>query len=83
MSLAEQRILLIARDSAEADIVRAACAETADGACTVEWVRQLAAGIERLKRGAIDGVVLSLFLPDSQGRRHLNAYRRPLHVCRF
>jgi diguanylate cyclase (GGDEF)-like protein/PAS domain S-box-containing protein len=67
MSATEQRILLIARQSAETEVVRAACGETHDPGFAVECVEQLAAGLERLQRGQIDGVVLALFLPDSQG----------------
>jgi diguanylate cyclase (GGDEF)-like protein/PAS domain S-box-containing protein len=67
MSATDHRVLLIARDSAEAEMVRAACAETGGPAFAVEWVGQLAAGIERLKGGRVDGVILALFLPDSEG----------------
>jgi len=67
MSATDHRILLIARDSAEAEIVRAACAETSEPAFAVECVGRLAAGLERLKRGRVDAVVLALFLPDSEG----------------
>jgi diguanylate cyclase (GGDEF)-like protein/PAS domain S-box-containing protein len=63
----DHRILLISRDSADAETIRAALAEARGWAFSVEWVRQLSAGVERLNKGQIDAVLLDLFLPDCQG----------------
>lgn len=61
------RILLIGRDAADAETIRAALAETQGRTFSVEWVRHLSAGVARLKTGQIDAVLLDLFLPDGQG----------------
>src|SRR6266849_9622476 len=61
------RILLIERDAAEANATRAALAETEGRAFSVEWVRDLSAGVDRLNTGQIDAVLLDLFLSDCQG----------------
>jgi diguanylate cyclase (GGDEF)-like protein/PAS domain S-box-containing protein len=61
------RILLIERDAADAHATRAALAETTGRALTVEWVRDLCTGIDRLNAEQIDAVLLDLFLPDCHG----------------
>jgi diguanylate cyclase (GGDEF)-like protein/PAS domain S-box-containing protein len=65
-----QKILLIENDPAAASKIRAALDEKGCGPFDLEWVRQLSAGLERLRekgeRG-IDAVLLELSLPDSQG----------------
>jgi DNA-binding response OmpR family regulator len=63
----EYRILLIERDATEADATRAALAKTQGRAFSVEWVRDLSAGVDRLNRGQIDAVLLDPFLSDCQG----------------
>jgi diguanylate cyclase (GGDEF)-like protein/PAS domain S-box-containing protein len=63
----EYRILLIEPDAAEADATQAALAETKGRAFSVEWVRDLSAGVARLNTGQIDAVLLDLFLSDCQG----------------
>jgi len=60
-------ILLVEGDPAEAQALIAALADPRCGPCTVEWVRSLAQGLERLKSPGISAVLLDLFLPDSQG----------------
>jgi diguanylate cyclase (GGDEF)-like protein/PAS domain S-box-containing protein len=61
------RILLIDQDSADAEMVRAALGRRAEPRYSLESVGLLSAGIERLKEGQIDAVLLDLFLPDCQG----------------
>jgi diguanylate cyclase (GGDEF)-like protein/PAS domain S-box-containing protein len=67
----DHRILLIGQDSADAETIRAALAEVKGWNYSVEWVRQLSAGVERLNTGQIDAVLLDLVLPDGQGRETL------------
>ncbi len=57
-------VLLVENDPDYARAVRDALNGTA---FTVEWVRRLSEGIERLTRRDIGAVLLDLFLPDSQG----------------
>jgi PAS domain-containing protein len=65
-----QKILLIENDPAAASKIYAALAEKGSSPFELEWVRELSAGLERLRekgeRG-IDAVLLELSLPDSQG----------------
>jgi diguanylate cyclase (GGDEF)-like protein/PAS domain S-box-containing protein len=61
------RILLISDDPVDAAAVREGLAHLQDGSFTVEWVRRLAAGLERLSRRGIAAILLDLRLPDSQG----------------
>jgi diguanylate cyclase (GGDEF)-like protein/PAS domain S-box-containing protein len=63
----DRRILLIAQSSADAEMIRAALADTPDRAFSVTWVQCLSGGVERLSAGQIDAVLLDLFLPDCQG----------------
>ena len=58
------RVLLVENDQDYARSVRHALNGTV---FTVEWVRRLSEGIERLSRKDIGAVLLDLFLPDSQG----------------
>src|ERR1700730_13356567 len=64
---AAYRILLIQKDPAGAGATRAALAETKGRTFSVDWARDLAAGVDRLNRGPIDAVLLDLFLSDCQG----------------
>lgn len=57
-------VLLVEGDPDYARAVRDALNGTV---FTVEWVRRLSAGIQRLTRKDIDVVLLDLFLPDSEG----------------
>src|SRR5688572_16839459 len=59
-------ILLILRDPANADLLRTKWEENQQE-FSVECVGQLSAGVERLKAGQLDAVVLDLVLPDCQG----------------
>jgi len=58
--------ILLIEDNAEwAGLIRELLADESHGAFTIEWVDRLAAGIDRLRRGGVDLVVLDLELPDS------------------
>src|SRR6202158_1973183 len=61
------KILLIEKDPAAADEIRAALAAAGGGSFDVEWVRQLSDGVTRLNKGGVDAVLLELSLPDSHG----------------
>ena len=61
------RILLIDKELADAETVRASLAQATQPGYFVESVEQLSEGIDRLKTGQVDGVLLDLTLPDSQG----------------
>jgi DNA-binding response OmpR family regulator len=60
-------ILLIESDPVTANEIRAALAAAGSSSFDVEWVRQLAEGLERLSKRGIAAVLLALSLPDSQG----------------
>ena len=65
-----RNVLLVLSDAAEAQTVRGSLVNSRDGPFKVEWVSRCDEAIERLlnPRGeGIAGVVLDLFLPDSQG----------------
>src|SRR5687767_5204762 len=59
-------IMLIQPDAADAEMIRTAPEENGRK-FSVEWAQQLSAGVERLKKGQVDAVVLDLFLPDCRG----------------
>src|ERR1700736_1324262 len=61
------RILLIDQDSADAEMVKAALGRRAEPRYSLESVGHLSEGIERLREGKIDAVLLDLFLPYGQG----------------
>ena len=58
---------MIDHESVDAEKVRAALAHATEPRYTVESVGQLSLGIEILKEGHVDGVLLDLVLPDCQG----------------
>jgi len=60
-------ILLIDHDPSHADIFREALCCATDGPFAGEWVRTLAAGVERLRKKCIWAVFVNLVLPDSRG----------------
>src|ERR1700681_2104465 len=64
---AAYRILLIQQDPFGAGATRAALAETKGRTFSIEWARDLSAGVDRLNTGPIDAVLLDLFLSDCQG----------------
>jgi diguanylate cyclase (GGDEF)-like protein/PAS domain S-box-containing protein len=61
------RVLLIADDPADADLVREALADARDGPFTVEWVTRLATGLDRLNRSGVAAVLVDLGVPDNVG----------------
>jgi diguanylate cyclase (GGDEF)-like protein/PAS domain S-box-containing protein len=63
----EHHVLLIESDPAVASVVQEALAGARESPYIVEWVRQLADGLESLKKEMKTAVFLDLFLPDSQG----------------
>jgi diguanylate cyclase (GGDEF)-like protein/PAS domain S-box-containing protein len=60
-------VLLVSGDPVDVVLIERALAEPPGGLLRLERVGRLAQGVERLKRGRIDAVLLDLFLPDSQG----------------
>jgi diguanylate cyclase (GGDEF)-like protein/PAS domain S-box-containing protein len=65
----EHHVLLIEDDPAIPPVIHDALAGADDSPFVVEWVRQLADGLERLRKEAVTAVLLDLFLPDSQGMK--------------
>jgi diguanylate cyclase (GGDEF)-like protein/PAS domain S-box-containing protein len=63
-------------DPAEAQALIKALADPRAGSYTVEWVKLLAEGLQRLKSGGISLILLDLFLPDSQGVKTLDKLLR-------
>ncbi len=66
-------ILLMADNPGDAQLVRDALTDCRFGPFEIEWVRNLADGLERLSRGGIEAVLADQFLPDSQGIEILDA----------
>jgi diguanylate cyclase (GGDEF)-like protein/PAS domain S-box-containing protein len=69
-SVQSSRVLLVTNDVAVAVEIREALAAPANGLFDLEWVRQLSDGLARIKecgQRRLDGVLLGLSLPDSQG----------------
>ncbi|MDO9194254.1 MAG: response regulator, partial [Undibacterium sp.] len=61
------RILIITDCAVDADVLTDVLGSARDGPFEVEWVRQLATGIKRLRMGGIDAILVDLMLPDSVG----------------
>jgi diguanylate cyclase (GGDEF)-like protein/PAS domain S-box-containing protein len=61
------KILLIENDPAAAEEIRLALTVVGAGSFDVEWVQQLAEGLQLLKKEKIAAVLLQLSLPDSLG----------------
>jgi diguanylate cyclase (GGDEF)-like protein/PAS domain S-box-containing protein len=60
-------VLLVTGGAADAWLIDKALTERDDGEWRVERCRRLSEGVERLKQGGIEAVLLDLYLPDSQG----------------
>jgi len=69
------RVLLIEDNPGDAELVKAALADTAGATFEVHHAETLALGLDRLVRGDIDLVLLDVSLPDSHGLDGLNAVR--------
>ena len=61
------RVLIITSDAADAESLKDVLGQAEDGAFDTEWVTCLSAGLERLRAGYIDAILVDLFLSDSQG----------------
>ncbi len=61
------RILILTDDSTDANILKDVLGNARDGRFDTEWVTQLSAGLERLRAGGIDAIIVNLSLPDSSG----------------
>ena len=70
------QVLLIEDDAVDAQALGAMLVEDGAGPFQVECIERLHPGLERLRRGGIDVVVLDLGLPDSQGLETFTALHR-------
>jgi diguanylate cyclase (GGDEF)-like protein/PAS domain S-box-containing protein len=68
----DRTLLLIENDATDARLIRGALADAWGGPFQVEWVGNLAGGLERLCRGKISAVFADLCLPDSRGLETLD-----------
>jgi diguanylate cyclase (GGDEF)-like protein/PAS domain S-box-containing protein len=78
MTATPTTVLLIEDDSTDAELIQAALAGPEHGPFQVEWVRCLAAALDRLEREPIDVVLLDLILPDGEG---IEAFERVLRAA--
>jgi len=61
-------ILIITSDTCDGQSLQDVLSqESKNNAFEIEWVTQLSAGLERLRSGDIDAILVDLSLPDSQG----------------
>lgn len=63
----EYRVLIITSDATDAKSLENVLSQSEDGAFDIEWVTCLSDGLERLRAGDIDAILVDLFLSDSQG----------------
>jgi len=61
------RILIITNDAADAESLKNVLCQAKNNSFEIEWVTCLSDGLERLRAGGIDAILVDLFLPDSQG----------------
>ncbi|MDO8895671.1 bifunctional diguanylate cyclase/phosphodiesterase [Nitrosomonas sp.] len=61
------RVLIITSDATDAKSLENVLSQSEDGAFDIEWVTCLSDGLERLRAGDIDAILVDLFLSDSQG----------------
>ena len=85
MNRATLRILLIEDNLGDADLVREILDDVTDTDIELTHVEQLQQGIERLKAGAFDVILLDLSLPDAQGadtitQTHATSFDVPIVV---
>jgi len=62
-----KKVLFISDDSSVGAAICYAAAQPGDNPFAIVWERNLSGGLARLFEGGIDGIVLDLSLPDSQG----------------
>lgn len=61
------QVLLITSDASDAKSLKDLLGQAKDGSFDIEWVVRLSDGLERLRTGGIDAILVDLSLPDSQG----------------
>jgi diguanylate cyclase (GGDEF)-like protein/PAS domain S-box-containing protein len=61
------RILLITNDPRDANTLKDVLGNAKDGPYEIEWMARLSTGLERLRTGGIDAIIVDLSLPDSSG----------------
>ena len=67
MSNSPTKILLVEDNPGDARLIREMLAEAEGANFEIDWAPQLSAGLEKLRGGKIDLVLLDLGLPDSRG----------------
>jgi diguanylate cyclase (GGDEF)-like protein/PAS domain S-box-containing protein len=60
-------VLIITSDATDAKALKDVLGEAKDSSFDIEWVTRLYDGLERLRAGGIDAILVDLSLPDSQG----------------
>ncbi len=63
----ERCVLLIEADAADASVILGQLRSVEEEKFHAEWVTKLSSGIQRLRNGGIEAVLLDLTLPDSHG----------------
>ena len=61
------RVLVLTDDLSDAKILNDVLEKTSYGAFEVEWLRELSAGIVRIRKGGVDAIIVDLLLADSCG----------------
>ncbi|HYD62224.1 MAG TPA: EAL domain-containing protein [Noviherbaspirillum sp.] len=60
-------VLVITGDPGDAAMIKETLSKARDGPFITEWIQELSGGLQRLKKGGIDIVLVDLFLRDSEG----------------
>lgn len=60
-------ILIITDNDTDAKLLHDVLTQAKEDTFNIEWVKHLSSGLERLRAGAVDAVLVDLSLPDSQG----------------
>lgn len=60
-------ILIITDNDTDAKLLHDVLTQANEDAFNIEWVKHLSSGLERLRAGAVDAILVDLSLPDSQG----------------
>lgn len=61
------QILILTDDPTDASILKTVLGKASDGPFEIEWLTHLSMGLERLRKGGIDAILVDLSLPDSSG----------------